>query len=151
TSCIGHASRAHMNAGSFTDHGAVMCSASSDDFNAIDPNIVLDDGGASWLAIGSFWSGIKTSKLTAGGARAAAIVPAIASRSGGAIEAPYVVRRCGYYYLFVSFDKCCAGAQSTYNVRVGRSKDLLGPYVDKAGTAMMSGGGTQIVGGGGDF
>jgi arabinan endo-1,5-alpha-L-arabinosidase len=151
TSCIGHATRAHMNAGSFADHGSVMCSGGNDDFNAIDPNLVVDLDGTPWLAFGSFWSGIKIVKLDATGARADNTVHAIASRNGGAIEAPYIVRRCGFFYLFVSFDKCCAGADSTYNVRVGRSATLLGPYADKAGTAMMSGGGTQIVGGGGNF
>jgi arabinan endo-1,5-alpha-L-arabinosidase len=151
TSCIGHATRDRMNAGSFTDHGSVMCSGGNDDFNAIDPNIVLDATGTPWLAFGSFWSGIKIVKLDAAGARADNMVHAIASRNGGAIEAPYIVRRCGYYYLFVSFDKCCAGADSTYNIRVGRSADLLGPYTDKAGTNMMNGGGTRIVSGGGNF
>ncbi|HVW28362.1 MAG TPA: arabinan endo-1,5-alpha-L-arabinosidase [Polyangiaceae bacterium] len=151
TSCIGHATREHMSSGAFTDHGAVICSSSSDDFNAIDPNAVVDTDGNPWLAFGSFWSGIKIVKLDMTGARADDTIHSIASRNGGAIEASFIARRCGYYYLFVSFDKCCAGAQSTYNIRVGRSADLLGPYVDASGKAMMNGGGTLLVGGGGDF
>ncbi|XYH93569.1 family 43 glycosylhydrolase [Sorangium sp. So ce1128] len=72
-------------------------------------------------------------------------VHALASRGGGAIEAPFVVRRCGYYYLFVSFDRCCSGTESTYNIRVGRSANVLGPYVDRNGTPMLNGGGTVVV------
>ena len=39
----------------------------------------------------------------------------------GAIEAPVIVRHGGYYYLWVSFDRCCQGAASTYRIMVGRS------------------------------
>jgi arabinan endo-1,5-alpha-L-arabinosidase len=47
--------------------------------------------------------------------------------------------------LFVSFDSCCQGANSTYNVRVGRSDSLTGPYVDRDGVPMTEGGGTLIL------
>jgi arabinan endo-1,5-alpha-L-arabinosidase len=100
--------------------------------------------------VARFWSGIKLVKLTPEGKRADNELTALAGRkNGGAIEAPFVVHRCGYYYLFVSFDKCCAGADSTYRVMVGRSRDVKGPYVDRAGTAMLQGGGTQVVAGAG--
>jgi arabinan endo-1,5-alpha-L-arabinosidase len=151
TSCIGHATRAHMNSGAWADQGSVMCSSKSDDFNAIDPNVILDTDGTPWLAFGSFWSGIKIVKLDMNGVRADNQIHSIASRNGGAIEASFIVRRCGYFYLFVSFDKCCAGAMSTYNIRVGRSATLLGPYVDASGKQMMDGGGTIVVQGGGDY
>jgi arabinan endo-1,5-alpha-L-arabinosidase len=150
-SCIGHATRARMDSGSWADHGSVVCSSRSDDFNTIDPNVIVDTGGTPWLAFGSFWSGIKIVQLKNDGSRADTTIHSIASRGGGAIEGAYIVRRCGYYYLFVSFDKCCAGAQSTYNVRVGRSADVLGPYVDRDGVDMMDGGGTRILGGGAGF
>lgn len=146
-SCIGHATRASLSSGNWTDRGPVICSnhGSSDDWNAIDPNLIVDADGTPWLAFGSFWSGIKLIELDETGARADDDVHSIASRGGGAIEAPFIVRRCGYYYLFVSFDRCCAGADSTYNIRVGRSTNVSGPYVDKEGKAMMDGGGTLLV------
>ena len=146
-SCIGHATRASLATGNWMDRGPVICSndGRSDNWNAIDPNVIVDQNGTPWLVFGSFWSGIKAIQLDSSGARANDELHSLASRNGGAIEAPYVVRRCGYYYLFVSFDKCCDGANSTYNIRVGRSREVLGPYVDKKGTAMMSGGGTILV------
>jgi len=66
----------------------------------------------------------------------------------GAIEAPTIFRKNGYYYLFVSFDFCCRGPNSTYNVRVGRSRRVTGPYTDRDSKLMMEGGGTIVVTGG---
>ena len=64
---------------------------------------------------------------------------------GGSVEAPFIIRHGKYWYLFVSFDRCCRGARSTYNVVVGRSKSVTGPYVDKDGTPMTDGGGTLVI------
>ena len=36
-------------------------------------------------------------------------------------------------------------AASTYNVRVGRSESITGPYEDRDGVPMMEDGGTQIT------
>jgi arabinan endo-1,5-alpha-L-arabinosidase len=153
-SCIGHATRASMTSGNWSDHGPVVCSnsnGSTDNWNAIDPNAIVDESGKAWLAFGSFWSGIKLIELDETGARANDNLHSIAARDeslfrlGGPIEAPYIVRRCGYYYLFVSFDFCCKGADSNYNIRVGRSEKVTGPYVDNSGTKMMEGGGTLLV------
>jgi arabinan endo-1,5-alpha-L-arabinosidase len=63
----------------------------------------------------------------------------------GSVEAPFLVRHEGYWYLFVSYDRCCRGAQSTYNVVVGRSKDITGPYVDRGGKPLTEGGGTKVI------
>jgi len=143
-SCIGHATRASMSAGSWTDHGSVICSnvGTTDNWNAIDPNIIVDDAGTPWMTFGSFWSGIKLVKLDSTGARADTTVLSIANNSS--IEGPYIIHQCGYYYLFVSFGSCC-GSPWDYNIRVGRSTSVSGPYTDKAGTKMMSGGGTLLV------
>jgi arabinan endo-1,5-alpha-L-arabinosidase len=132
------------------DHGAVLCSnvGTSDDFNAIDPNVIVDESGTPWLDFGSFWSGIKMVKLDASGARSGTEIHALAKNKS--IEGPFIVHQCGYYYLFVSFGACC-GDPYDYNVRVGRSKSVTGPYVDKAGTDMMNSGGTLIVQGNGTW
>jgi len=111
-SCIGHATRADLDTGEWTDHEAMFCSnqpGQDDNYNAIDPNLVLDEAGTAWLAFGSFWSGIKLLRLDQNGERAGTELYSLASRGGGAIEGPFIVRRCGFYYLFVSFDACCRG------------------------------------------
>jgi arabinan endo-1,5-alpha-L-arabinosidase len=143
-SCIGHATRASMSTGAWTDHGSVICSnvGTKDDWNAIDPNVIVDDGGTPWMSFGSFWSGIKLVKLDSTGVRADTTVLSIANNSS--IEGPYIIHQCGYYYLFVSFGSCC-GSPWDYNIRVGRSTSVTGPYTDKAGTNMMNGGGTLLV------
>ena len=64
---------------------------------------------------------------------------------GNPIEAPYITEHDGYYYLFVSFDSCCRGADSTYKVAVGRSASVKGPYLDKDGRDMFGGGGSVVL------
>jgi arabinan endo-1,5-alpha-L-arabinosidase len=155
-SCIGHATRDSLAAGSWIDDGAAtICSNvnSSDNWNAIDPNLVVDMDGKAWLAFGSFWSGLQIIQLDNAGKRVGATVTAIASRpnKGGALEAPFMVRRCGYYYLFMSWDTCCKGADSTYNIRVVRGTSVTGPFTDKAGTAALQGGGSLIAEGDASF
>lgn len=134
---------------SWQDQGMVIRSTSSNNYNCIDPNIVLDKDGSPWLSFGSFWSGIKLVKLDPATMKPAvgATLYSIASRSNTALEAPFIVYRNGYFYQFVSFDSCCQGVNSTYKIMVGRSQNLTGPYVDKNGTSMTSGGGTLIDGG----
>jgi arabinan endo-1,5-alpha-L-arabinosidase len=136
------------NSGSWTNQGLVIESRASDNFNAIDPDLVVDDQGRWWLSFGSFWSGIKMVALDpATGKRSDSTIRSIAGRNGGAIEAPNIVKRGSYYYQFVSFDFCCRGAESTYRVMVGRSTSITGPYTDRNGVAMTSGGGTEILAG----
>ncbi len=65
----------------------------------------------------------------------------------GAIEAPFIFKKDKYYYLFVSWDACCSGPKSTYNIRVGRSEKITGPYYDKDGVSMAKNGGTLVRGG----
>jgi len=155
-SCIGHATRDSLTAGAWVDDGAAtICSNvnSNDNWNAIDPNVILDTDGKPWLLLGSFWSGIKLIALDAQGKRVGTTVTSIANRpnDGGAIEGPFMVRRCGYYYLFTSWDTCCKGADSTYNIRVVRGTSVTGPFADKAGTAALQGGGTLIARGDATF
>ncbi|MDT9682756.1 arabinan endo-1,5-alpha-L-arabinosidase [Streptomyces sp. TRM76323] len=136
------------NAGTWTNHGLVIESRQSDDFNAIDPHLVVDDRGRWWLSFGSFWSGIKMIQIDPStGKRTGTALHSLAGRGGGAIEAPTIVKRGAYYYLYVSFDLCCRGAASTYRVMVGRSTSVTGPYHDRNGVPMTSGGGTEVLAG----
>lgn len=141
TSAIGLVSASSIAAGSWRDDGLVLRTTSSNDYNAIDPNLTLDKDGNPWLTFGSWWSGIKLVKIDKSTMKPTGSIYSIAKRDNG-IEAPVIVYRSGYYYLFVSIDKCCAGVNSTYKISVGRSTSITGPYVDKNGTSMMSGGGT---------
>jgi arabinan endo-1,5-alpha-L-arabinosidase len=145
------------------DCGLVLQSHLEDDYNAIDPNLVLDEKGNAWLSFGSFWSGIKmrridpqTGKLSSADTK----LYSLASRkrpenpppnppglpgNWQAVEAPFIVHHGDYFYLFVSFDLCCRGTKSNYKTMVGRSITVTGPYVDASGTPMMEGGGTPVL------
>jgi arabinan endo-1,5-alpha-L-arabinosidase len=145
------------------DEGLVLKSTETDNFNAIDPNIVLDKKGQPWMSFGSFWTGIKmrridgaTGKLSeadtklyslATRARPANVNPMQRALPPDweAVEAPFIVRHGKYYYLFVSWDLCCRGTRSTYRTMVGRSGKVTGPYLDATGKPMMEGGGTQLL------
>jgi arabinan endo-1,5-alpha-L-arabinosidase len=147
----------------WNDEGLVLASTASDDFNAIDPNVVLDGQGVPWLSLGSFWTGIKMRRLDAATGKLSAADPrtySLAARvepqhaeppppglpaNWQAIEAPFIVHHGRYYYLFVSFDLCCRGIHSTYRTMVGRSKHVTGPYVDADGKPMLQGGGTPLL------
>jgi len=130
------------------DEGSVILSTRTNNYNAIDPNVIVDENGSPWLAFGSFWTGIKLVKLdpATGKPAAGAEITAIAARTSTAlgIEAPFIVKRGAYYYLWVSWDVCCQGVNSTYNIRVGRAAQVNGPYLDRAGKKMTEGGGTLI-------
>lgn len=134
---------------SWVDEGLVIESHAGDDWNAIDPSVVLDESGRPWLAFGSYWRGIQLVRLdpATGKPENGAKLEHIAERleAPDALEAPYIVHRDGYYYLFASYDFCCRGADSTYNIRVGRSRSITGPYADAKGTPMLLGGGTLIA------
>src|ERR1041384_4087873 len=137
-------------AGSWTDRGLVIESSSAVDYNAIDPNLIVDAQNQWWLVFGSFWTGIKLIRIdpvTGKRLSTDTTVRALAQRftNSNSIEAPFLFQHGGMYYLFVSFDFCCRGAQSTYRIMVGRSSSITGPYVDRSGVAMTSGGGTEIL------
>ncbi|WP_407318786.1 arabinan endo-1,5-alpha-L-arabinosidase [Isoptericola halotolerans] len=135
----------------WTHRGPVWRSqAVESSYNAIDPGVVEDAEGEPWLFFGSFWDGIHAVPLEwpSGMPTAGADPVLVASRDGGEnqIEAPYVVERDGWYYLFVSWGKCCSGVSSTYSIHVGRSRDVTGPYLDADGQDMADGGGTLVLG-----
>lgn len=134
---------------SWEDRGLVLETQPEDDYNAIDPNAVTDQQGRVWLAFGSYWTGIKLTQLDPATGKPLPDAPLhdLTTRPDApyAVEAPFIVFRAPYYYLFASYDRCCAGVDSTYNVRVGRAEDITGPYIDKAGVPMLAGGGTRLV------
>lgn len=132
----------------WADEGLVVESVSSNNYNAIDANVAFDETGTPWLSFGSFWDGIKMRRLDLATGKPAASDPtlySLASRGGGAIEAPSIIAQGGYYYLFVSFDACCKGVSSTYRTMVGRATSITGPYVDRAGAQMMKGAAEELL------
>jgi arabinan endo-1,5-alpha-L-arabinosidase len=147
------------------DHGKVVQSVPGRDlWNAIDPNLMLDDSGTPWLVFGSFWNGIKLVKLNPEmtspaepqewhtvAARPRDYYTDEKNAGEGSIEAPFLFKKDKYYYLFVSFDFCCRGLESNYKVMVGRSENITGPYVDKNGFNMIYGGGTPVLTGNKDW
>ncbi|HTE26032.1 family 43 glycosylhydrolase [Flavitalea sp.] len=163
TSCIGLAVNKTLDSTSaefgWTDLGKVIQSVPGRDmWNAIDPNLVVDENGVGWLSFGSFWEGIKLLKLnpTFSSPAEPAIWHTIARRprdnqlpdssaGNAAIEAPFIFKKDKYYYLFVSWDYCCRGEKSNYKVVMGRSEKLTGPYIDRSGKPMVDNGGTIII------
>jgi arabinan endo-1,5-alpha-L-arabinosidase len=116
-----------------------------DRFNAIDPNLCVDREGQHWLSWGSFWDGIKMARIDpATGKRLdTAELLSLASRPAprgepSPIEAPFIIARGDYYYLFASYDFCCRGAKAP--LRGVRPKEVTGPYIGVNGRAMLEGG-----------
>jgi arabinan endo-1,5-alpha-L-arabinosidase len=131
----------------WVDKGLVFASKSGDTFNAIDPYRIDTADGKAWLAFGSFWDGIKMRALdptTGLLSQADTALYSLASRGRGAVEAASLVQHGKFFYLFVSFDRCCAGLSSTYRIMLGRAPAVTGPYTDRVGVPMMKGGGTQL-------
>jgi arabinan endo-1,5-alpha-L-arabinosidase len=130
----------------WTDHGIVVRSNAKDDFNAIDPAVFRDDNGFLWMAFGSFWSGIKLVELDPKtGLRKSPDSPLVSLANKEQIEAVAIHRRGDHYYQFVNWGWCCRGIRSTYNIRVGRSRDVRGPYLDKDGKDLRHGGGSLLL------
>jgi arabinan endo-1,5-alpha-L-arabinosidase len=130
----------------WSDQGIVVQSRATDDFNTIDPAVCQDGQGRLWLAFGSFWTGIKLIELDpATGLRKSPESPIYSLAHKDKIEASYIYPHDGFYYLFVNWGQCCQDIRSTYNIRVGRSPAITGPYLDKAGVDMMLGGGTLFL------
>ncbi|MCT9004105.1 arabinan endo-1,5-alpha-L-arabinosidase [Streptomyces sp. NPDC054766] len=153
-SAIGVATSPSGLPGTWTDHGKAFTSDTSDTWNAIDPAVTGADG-RLWMTFGSYWTGIRMVELDPGTGRAKADAPVrhLATRPDApyAVEGPYVVQHGRYYYLFASYDACCAGVNSTYKIRVGRSTSVTGPYADSTGTQMLEGGGDLLLAGHGRY
>lgn len=128
--------------GPFTPKQIVLRSSERSGVNAIDANIIEDvNNGKQYMVYGSFWSGChiveldKNTGLALNGPDDIGIC--LARRplwTDAAIEGPYIVYNpdTEYYYLFVSY----GSLKSDYNIRVGRSKSVTGPYLDHNGIDM---------------
>ncbi len=102
--------------------------------NCIDPYFMQDDDGRNYLFFGSFHD-IYCVELTADGLNLKNGFEPKKKIAGGLIEATTIIKHDGYYYLIGSTGTCCEGANSTYRLVMTRSKNLLGPYVDRYGRA----------------
>lgn len=129
--------------GPFTDLGKLFRSNEIDVHNSIDP-FYIEDNGQKYLFWGS-WYGIWGIELSEDGlslkggiaqAKATKRKVAAATNNTRGYEAAYILKRGVYYYLFCSTGTCCEGAKSTYQTVLGRSTDLFGPYLNKAGEDM---------------
>lgn len=136
----------------WTDQGPVIASTNGSPYNTIDPSFCWDNSGNLWMSFGSYWNGIYLVQLNStNGLRISPNSPTYQLAYNSSIEASYLWRRGGYYYLFVNWGSCCSGVNSTYNIRVGRSTSITGPYLDESGDAMVSGGGTLFMQGNGKY
>jgi len=132
----------------YSDPVVVASSANMEDNDAIDPGLLLDPkDGRLWVSYGTYFGFIrlieldpKTGKRMAGNK---AIDIAIDC------EATDLEYRDGWYYLLGTHGTCCDGANSTYNIVVGRSRKVTGPYLDNMGRDMLKGGGKMVVAAGG--
>jgi len=167
TSCIGVAVNKTLDPSSpdfkWEDKGKLLQSVPGrDNWNAIDPNLVVDEQKEAWLSFGSFWGGLKLVRLNNDlisiaepqqwrtiAARPRSTTQTDTTGGNGAIEAPFIFQKNGYFYLFASWDYCCQGEKSNYKVVMGRSKTVTGPYVDKTGKPMELNGGSLIIEGDG--
>lgn len=137
----------------WVDRGEVMESKPGDDFNALDPNILIDTDHSIWLTYGSYWSGIKQRQIDPATGMLLASNPTrydLATRPAvpnDPIEGASLIHHGNYYYLFVSVDYCCEtnNADNNYKQAVGRATSPHGPFVDEMGTPMTSGGGTVLI------
>lgn len=126
----------------WTDHGLLIESKPGrDDFNAIDGSIAIDAGGKPWIVWGSYWTGIKVARLSDDGLKVIDIDKrASVAREAHGPEGSQITYHNGWYYLLCSY----AGGPD-YQVRVGRSREITGPYLDRRGRDMMDGGGTPVT------
>ena len=128
----------------YTEAIEVAASDGMEDQDAIDPGLLLDPTtGRLWASYGTYFGTIRLIELD----------PKTGARVKGnkekdiAIdcEATDLIYRDGWYYLLGTHGTCCDGVNSTYNIVVGRSKKVTGPYIDNVGRDMFHGGGKMVI------
>lgn len=126
----------------FHDIGVVASSDGVETADAIDPAFLYVDG-RLWLTYGTYFGPIRIIELDPKtGLRVAGNQPVDIAID---MEATAMMHRAGYYYLLGTHGTCCDGPNSTYHIRVGRSRSPLGPYVDHMGTPLLRGGGKLVI------
>ena len=134
----------------FNDDTIVASSDGIEDCDAIDPAFLLDPTtGRLWLSYGTYFGFIRIVELDPKTGKRVAGNQAV--NIGIDMEATDLLYRDGWYYLLGTHGTCCDGANSTYNLRVGRSRNVLGPYVDNMGIDMLKGGGKLVAAASGRF
>jgi arabinan endo-1,5-alpha-L-arabinosidase len=133
----------------WVEGGVVASSDGVEDSNAIDPGVFLDPTtGRLWLTYGSYFGYIRLVELNpkTGTRLNPNDIPVNLAIN---CEASDMMYHDGWYYLLATHGSCCRGADSNYNIRVGRSKKVTGPYLDSEGLDMIQGGGKLLIGSGG--
>jgi len=134
----------------FDDDTVVASSDGAEDCDAIDPSFLLDPTtNRLWLTYGTYFGFIRLVELD----------PKTGHRAEGNqainiaidMEATDLIYRDGWYYLLGTHGTCCDGANSTYNIRVTRSRQVTGPYLDNVGIDALKGGGKLFVAASGRF
>ena len=128
----------------FTEAVEVASSDGMEDNDAIDPCLLLDPTtGRMWATYGTYFGTIRMIELDpATGLRVAGNEPKDVAID---CEATDLIYRDGWYYLLGTHGTCCDGVNSTYNIVVGRSRNVTGPYVDNVGRDMYHGGGRMVI------
>ena len=128
----------------WNDDHVVASSDGIEDCDAIDPGFLLDPTtGRLWVSYGTYFGFIRIVELDPKtGQHVADNQPVNVAID---CEATDLIYRDGWYYLLGTHGTCCDGANSTYNIRVGRSKSVTGPYLDNEGIDMLKGGGKLVV------
>lgn len=127
--------------GPFVDQGPVFTSLEIGVKNSIDP-FYFEEEGKKYLIWGSF-HGLYLTLLSTDGLKAQGDIVKLA---GNHLEAAYLFKKGEYFYLFGSSGTCCEGANSTYQILVGRSKNLSDPFLDKEGNKLLQeSSGTLVV------
>ncbi|KAF7376731.1 Arabinan endo-1,5-alpha-L-arabinosidase [Mycena sanguinolenta] len=156
-SAIGLAISQTMEPGSWVDHGLVFNSTTGDEFNAIDPNLSIDELGNPILTFGSFWDNIFQVSLTKDlrTVTSSPVQVSFNSTSPNPEEGAFVWKHGSFFYLFISSGEQYSEpfrtddlppAGDEYKVFVGRSKSAHGPFLDKNGIDMRETGGTLVLG-----
>lgn len=132
----------------FSEPIIVASSDGYEDNDAIDPGLLLDPtDGRLWLSYGTYFGFIRLIELDPKtGKRVEGNTPIDIAID---CEATDLMYRDGWYYLLGTHGTCCDGPNSTYNIVVGRSRKVTGPYLDNVGRNMLEGGGRMVIAAGG--